>query len=116
MYLKTKSLNQTCLICIAIRCNIIIYFLHVLSDFGNRPRRLYVIVNPVSGEGQAATDKIWQKIQRMFQVGQIVTDVISKSVHMDCTLSRCSFRYMHVNTNTVLLLHEIIPTISMLGI
>lgn len=64
-----------------------------------------MIVNPVSGEGQATTEKIWQKIQRMFQVGQIVTDVISKSVHIDSTMNM----YSPVYTYTV-------STIAMLGI
>ncbi len=68
---------------------------HTLTDFGNRPRRLYVIVNPVSGGG--GTEKLWSKVQQMFTVGQIVTDVISKSHTMKkqyCTLlSTCAGYY-----------------------
>ncbi len=52
------------------------------ADFGNRPRRLYCVVNPTSGNG--GTEKLWSKIQQMFSVGQIVTDVISELLHEYC--------------------------------
>jgi hypothetical protein len=48
-------------------------------DFGNRPRKLYVVINPMSGSGSGSGfDKMWQKIQRMFQIANIHTDVLSE--------------------------------------
>lgn len=47
---------------------------HQMQNFGNRPRRLYVIVNPVSGTG--AAPKVWAKVQSLFQLAQINTEVV----------------------------------------
>jgi hypothetical protein len=48
------------------------------SDFGNRPRKLYVVINLSSGDGPSSVNKIWQKVLRMFQMAGIHTDVLRK--------------------------------------
>ena len=45
-------------------------------DFGNRPRKLYVVVNPYSGDSPGAVERTWNKVERLFQLAQIHTDVI----------------------------------------
>ena len=62
---------------------------HIHTDFGNRPRRLYVIVNPASGGGKGASEKVWHKVQQMFTVGQVVTDVTSESLHTSTRSNDC---------------------------
>ena len=62
--------------------NLIIFSLNPL-DFGNRPRKLYIVINPVSGASTSASNKTWQKIQKMFQVANIHTDILSKTLLVD---------------------------------
>ena len=50
----------------------------ISSDFGNRPRKLYVVVNPASGEGCAV--KTWDKVERLFQLTHITTELMCKSL------------------------------------
>ncbi|CAI8031706.1 Ceramide kinase [Geodia barretti] len=47
---------------------------HQLQNFGNRPRRLYVVVNPASGEGTAL--RVWSKVERLFQLTHITTEIL----------------------------------------
>ncbi len=47
-------------------------------DFGNRPRKLYIVINPFSGASASSNSKTWVKIQKMFQAANIHTDVLSK--------------------------------------
>jgi len=49
---------------------------HQMQNFGNRPRKLYVVVNPYSGDSPGAVDRTWNKVERLFQLAQIHTDVI----------------------------------------
>ena len=66
------------------RLNLNIYHSHTVllfffsSDFGNRPRKLYVVINLNSGDGPNSVNKIWQKVLRMFQMAGIHTDVLRK--------------------------------------
>jgi len=36
------------------------------------------MVNPTSGGSRGATEKTWNKVQQMFTLGQIVTEVMCK--------------------------------------
>ena len=42
----------------------------------NRPRRLYVVVNPHSGKGHAC--RTWFRVESMFSDAMIKTDVVCK--------------------------------------
>ena len=42
----------------------------------DRPRRLYVIVNPSSGKGHAC--RTWFRVESMFNDAMIKTDVVCK--------------------------------------
>eukprot|EP00731_Ephydatia_muelleri_P001820 Em0001g1820a len=44
------------------------------QNFGNRPRRLFVVVSPVSGNGSAP--KVWTKLEHRFRLARIHTDVL----------------------------------------
>lgn len=46
----------------------------IILDFGNRPRRLYVVVNPASGEGTAL--RVWNRVERLFQLTHITTELM----------------------------------------
>lgn len=52
----------------------IIVLCNVLLDFGNRPRRLYVVVNPASGEGNAL--RVWNRVERLFHLTHITTELM----------------------------------------
>ena len=47
-----------------------------MSGASDRPRRLYVIVNPNSGKGHAC--RIWFRVESMFNDAMIKTDVVCK--------------------------------------
>lgn len=42
----------------------------------NRPRRLYIIVNPNSGKGHAC--RTWFRVESMFSDAMIKTDIVCK--------------------------------------
>ena len=48
--------------------------MYMVSDFGNRPRRLYVVVNPASAEGNAL--HVWSRVERLFQLTHITTELM----------------------------------------
>lgn len=51
---------------------------HQMQNYGNRPRKLYVVMNPMSGNGSGSNfDKMWSKVQQMFQVANIHTDILT---------------------------------------
>ena len=52
---------------------------HISLDFGNRPRKLYVIINLTSGSGPNSVNRTWQRVLRMFQLANIHTDVLRES-------------------------------------
>ena len=52
----------------------------VVSDFGNRPRRLYVVVNPASAEGNAL--RIWNRVEKLFQLTHITTELMCKYIQL----------------------------------
>ena len=45
------------------------------EDFGNRPRKLHVVVNLFSGDSPGAVERTWTKVERLFQLAQIHTDI-----------------------------------------
>jgi len=63
-------------ICVLI--DVIFFFPRSVLDFGNRPRKLFVVVNPESGGGASQVEKTWRKVQHMFQLANIHVDVLSE--------------------------------------
>lgn len=59
----------------------------MLLGASNRPRRLYIIVNPNSGKGHAC--RIWFRVEPMFNDAMVKTDVVCK--YRDRLL--CHLRY-----------------------
>ena len=45
------------------------------EDFGNRPRKLHVVVNLYSGDSPGAVERTWTKVERLFQLAQIHMDI-----------------------------------------
>jgi ceramide kinase len=45
-----------------------------LVECNPRPRKLYVVINPLSGKGNAL--KVWEKIERLFQVAEVELTVV----------------------------------------
>lgn len=59
----------------------------VLLGASDRPRRLYVVVNPNSGKGHAC--RIWFRVESMFSDAMIKTDVVCKWNKLFCCLGCC---------------------------
>lgn len=49
---------------------------HQMQNFGSRPRKLYVVVNPVSGDTRGAAERTWRRARAMFELAHIHTDVL----------------------------------------
>ena len=78
----------------------------VVPDFGNRPRRLYVVVNPASGEGTSL--RVWSKVERLFQLTHITTEILCKLTRSSYVIPLprarvCSFLLFPNNLSCVLL-------------
>lgn len=48
----------------------------ILSDFGHRPRRLYVVINPTSGNNISLS--VWAKVEPLFRLANVHTEVFGK--------------------------------------
>jgi ceramide kinase len=46
----------------------------MMHECNPRPRKLYVVINPLSGKGNAL--KVWEKIERLFQVAEVELTVV----------------------------------------
>lgn len=51
-------------------------FIVILSDFGHRPRRLYVVINPTSGNNTSLS--VWAKVEPLFRLANVHTEVFGK--------------------------------------
>ena len=51
-------------------------FFSFAADFGNRPRRLYVIINPTSGDHSGVDT--WRRVEPMFNTAHIHTDYLGE--------------------------------------
>jgi hypothetical protein len=47
----------------------------LIQNFGHRPRRLYVVINPVSGDGSSLST--WSKVEDMFALAQVHTEILN---------------------------------------
>ena len=70
-----KSLSCQTSLCVCV-CVCVSFAFLFSPDFGQRPRRLYVIINPVCG-GDSGVE-CWRKVEPMFNSAHIHTDYLGE--------------------------------------
>ena len=48
-------------------------------DFGHRPRRLYIMINPTAGNRAGLST--WAKVEHLFQISNVHTEIFSELIY-----------------------------------